>query len=64
MPMLSWPPVTTSLTLSAFGRTRVSGPGQKRGQAFRDGRHLAHPALQVARIVEMHDHRMIGSAAP
>ena len=28
IPMLSWPPVTTSLTDSAFGRIKVSGPGQ------------------------------------
>ena len=30
MPMLSWPPVTISLTLSALGRISVKGPGQKR----------------------------------
>jgi len=28
MPMLSWPPVTTGLTASAFGSIKVRGPGQ------------------------------------
>ncbi len=45
MPMLSWPPVTMSLTLSAFGRIRVKGPGQNLiGQLLRDRRHLRKPS--------------------
>ena len=34
IPMLSWPPVTTSFTLSAFGKIKVRGPGQNRAASF------------------------------
>jgi hypothetical protein len=61
MPMLSWPPVTMSLTLSALGR--ISGQGTRPefgGQLFGNRRHIRDPAVQIARIVQVHDHRMIG----
>ena len=64
MPMLSCPPVTMSLTLSALGRISVRGPGQNcAASCFRNRRHVRYPAMQVARIVQVHDHRMIGRTA-
>ncbi len=64
MPMLFCPPVTMSLTVSPFGRMSVSGPGQNiAASRSACGGICRHPAMQVARIVEVHDHRMIGRAA-
>ena len=56
MPMLSWPPLTTSLTLRAFGNIKVSGPGR---ELLGDGGQIGNPAMQIARIVQMHDHRVV-----
>ncbi len=64
MPMLSCPPVTISLTLSALGRIRVSGPGQNMS-ASRSAAvgQIRDPAVQVARIVQVHDHGVIRRTA-
>ena len=64
MATVSWPPVTTSCTLAARGSTMVSGPGQNLSASLRGGfGHLAHPAVQDTRTVEMHDDRMRSRAA-
>ena len=60
MPMLSWPPVTISLTLSALGRISVNGPGQNLFASFydRDGKveevwkELSVPTDPVVGILE------------
>ena len=62
---VSCPPVTTSCTASERGSTIVSGPGQKRAASFcAFSRHLARPAMQVLRVVEVDDHRDGRPGAP
>ena len=64
MPTLFCPPVTMSLTFSPFGKIKRERTGpEHRRQPFRQRRHRRHPAMQIARMVQMHDHRMIGRTA-
>ena len=47
-----------------LGQDQRQGPGPEfGGQCFGNRRHRGNPAMQVARIVQMHDHRMIGRTA-
>ena len=57
--MVSCPPVTRLLTLSARFNTRVSGPGQKRRKRVCGVRNIARPFRELSRIRYMHDEGVI-----
>ena len=64
MPMLFCPPVTMSLTFSPFGRIkRERTRPEHRRQPFRLRRHLRHPAMQIALMVQVHDHGVVRRTA-